>query len=70
MRHRGAGAQRAPAATSGVAHSPQKRMCGSLATPQDGQSSASGAAQPPQNLRPGRFSVPQFEQTTRRSDVT
>ena len=58
-RRRGA----APAA-SGVAHSPQKRMSGSLTAPHDGQNSASGAAQPPQNLRPGRFSVPQFEQTT------
>ena len=57
-------------ATSGVAHSPQKRMSASFGAPHEGHSSASGAAQPPQNLRPDRFSVPQFEQTTQCSGAT
>ena len=65
-----AGGAAAAPSTSGVAHSPQKRMPGSLAAPQAGQGIASNAAQPPQNLRPGRFSVPQFEQTMCGSDAT
>jgi hypothetical protein len=59
-----AGAVRAGAASSGVPHSPQKRVPGSFAAPQAGQARASGVPHSPQNFRHAPFSAPQSGQTT------